>query len=74
MGGFAFDSSSIPTKYSRLIPTASGVFALAERSHILRTSKDLIEDKSKADFLAKDLSLLQVSWMIIQCIARKHEH
>ena len=57
MGGFTFNSSSISTKYSRLTLTVSGVFFLAEHGHILRILKDLIEDKSKANFLAKGLSL-----------------
>lgn len=74
MGSFAFDSSSIYSRYSRLTLIASGVYFLAGRGHILCTSKGLIEDRNKANFLAKGHSLLQVSRMIIQCIAKKHKH
>lgn len=33
--------------------------------------RSLIEDRSKADTIQKGLVLLQVSWMAMQCIARK---
>lgn len=37
----------------------------------LKVPKSLIEDRSKADTIQKSLVLLQVSWMAMQCIARK---
>ncbi len=37
----------------------------------LKVSRSLILDRSKADTIQKALVLLQVSWMAIQCIARK---
>ncbi|KAJ4289316.1 hypothetical protein N0V88_007067 [Collariella sp. IMI 366227] len=39
----------------------------------LRVPKSLIMDRSKADTIQKALVLIQVSWMAIQCIARKIE-
>jgi hypothetical protein len=33
-------------------------------------SEEELEDKAKGDFLSKTIAILQVSWFIIQCIAR----
>ncbi|KAG5662727.1 hypothetical protein KAF25_005145 [Fusarium avenaceum] len=44
---------------------------LAERGHWFKVRKQDIDDKSKADTLQKVLVLIQVSWMVIQCIARR---
>ena len=37
-------------------------------------TKEEIEDKGKIDWLAKSLVLLQMSWFVMQCIARAIEH
>ncbi|KAK4454848.1 hypothetical protein QBC34DRAFT_103179 [Podospora aff. communis PSN243] len=37
----------------------------------LKVSRSSIDDRSKADLLQKGLVLLQVTWMVLQCIARK---
>ncbi|KZT19406.1 hypothetical protein NEOLEDRAFT_1142071 [Neolentinus lepideus HHB14362 ss-1] len=34
-------------------------------------TEEQIQDKSKADFLAKGLVILQTGWFVVQCIARK---
>lgn len=44
---------------------------LAERGHWFKVRKQDIDEKSKADPLQKVLVLIQVSWMVIQCIARR---
>lgn len=45
--------------------------SLAERGHFFNVNPEAIADKSKADILTKSLIVLQVSWIIVQCIARK---
>ncbi|PBK82555.1 hypothetical protein ARMGADRAFT_1140922 [Armillaria gallica] len=35
---------------------------------------ETIEDKSKGDALSKTISILQISWFIVQCIARALQH
>lgn len=37
---------------------------------VVDTSDSTIEDKSKADHYTKDIVILQVSWMFLQCITR----
>ncbi|PBK87170.1 hypothetical protein ARMGADRAFT_876665, partial [Armillaria gallica] len=37
-------------------------------------SAETIEDKSKGDALSKTLSILQISWFIVQCVARALQH
>ncbi len=37
-------------------------------------SPETIEDKSKGDALSKTISILQISWFIVQCIARALQH
>ncbi len=37
-------------------------------------SPETIEDKSKGDALSKSISILQLSWFIVQCIARALQH
>lgn len=44
---------------------------LAKHGHFVDISDDVIRDKSKADMLAKSLVCIQVSWMLVQTIARK---
>ena len=51
--------------------TEDHLLQLAERGHFLQISSRLIMDKSKADLLAKGLTICQVSWFIIQSISRR---
>ncbi len=37
-------------------------------------SRETIEDKSKGDALSKTISVLQISWFIVQCVARAIQH
>ena len=79
MGGFTFDFESSPRppeldsclpSLRRLTLTARGVALLARCGHLPEVSKDEIDDKSKADHLAKTLICLQAAWMLIQVIGR----
>jgi hypothetical protein len=47
------------------------VIWLVERGHWIPISKKNIDDKSKADYFQKLLVLIQVMWMVVQCIMRK---
>lgn len=79
MGGFIIDTndpdekSYIPDS-PELSLTANGVAILAELGELPQLSKEFIDDKSKADNIAKILVLMQVSWFIIQSIGRMASH
>ena len=71
MGGFVVDVSDMHDKLSRLTLTPTGVLHLAKEGLCEQISDDNIRDKSKADWLGKGLVILQVLWMMLQCISRK---
>jgi hypothetical protein len=71
MGGFVVDTSSIHEDEHRMTLTPKGVKLLAERGYFLDMDKSQIEDRSKANILAKSLVCAQVTWMALQCITRK---
>ena len=71
MGGFVVDVSHLHSTYSRLTISPKGVAFLAKYGHILTIPESTIRDKSKADMLAKTLVVIQVSWMLVQTIARR---
>lgn len=58
----------------RLILTAQGIAKLAEHGHLPNVQETMIAEKSRADFVAKLLAILQASWILIQCIARWKAH
>ncbi|KAI9767689.1 MAG: hypothetical protein M1840_005561 [Geoglossum simile] len=66
MGGITLD---IPGGRRTLTPR--GLLLLAREGHFIDIPEDTIRDKSKADILAKGLVCCQVTWVVIQCIARK---
>uniref|UniRef100_L7J1S9 Wax synthase domain-containing protein n=1 Tax=Pyricularia oryzae (strain P131) TaxID=1143193 RepID=L7J1S9_PYRO1 len=80
-GGFAFefdeldlvqdaeqDREAMPTP--RLTLTARGVALLARCGHLPHVPREEIDDKSKANSLAKTTVLLQATWMLIQAVGR----
>ncbi|KAL9036528.1 MAG: hypothetical protein Q9214_006094, partial [Letrouitia sp. 1 TL-2023] len=71
MGGFAVDVSDMHDKLSTVTLTVPGIVHLAQKGVIFEVSDAEIKDKSKADLLAKGLVVLQITWMILQCITRK---
>lgn len=71
MGGLVVDVSDMHDKLSRLTLTPTGVLHLARLGLFEHISDNDIGDKSKADWLAKGLVILQVTWMILQCISRR---
>ncbi|KAJ7458534.1 hypothetical protein FB451DRAFT_1273373 [Mycena latifolia] len=76
MGGYAIDVSTgdpfLPNGIKRLTLTSDGVRFLLQNAPDLvpRVSEEDINDKSKADGLAKLLVALQAGWFCLQCIAR----
>ena len=77
MGGFAIDThpNNLEEKEfihssPRITLTSDGVLFLAKHACLPDIPLEVINDKSKADTIAKGLALLQASWMVIQCIAR----
>ena len=77
MGGFAFDTSKanpnfLPNNRSHLTLRPRGLKYIAEHAPFLipDLSKDKIQDKSKADGLAKLFVCLQALWFCLQCIVR----
>jgi hypothetical protein len=56
--------------YKRLTLTPRGIWLLAKCGYLPDISKDEIEDKSKADKLAKIIVCLQAGWMFVQVVSR----
>ena len=85
-GGFAIECTPYIAKESendnilpkgtpiRLTVTAKGMEFLAKRGVIPNVAREDIEDKSKADALAKMLVLLQAAWMLLQVLGRLLAH
>lgn len=71
MGGFTVEVEKIHNKLSRATLTPSGLITLAERGRFLDISPETVSDKSKANIITKALICIQVSWMVVQCLARK---
>jgi hypothetical protein len=71
MGGFVLDVSPLHDYHDTMTLTHHAVLELAADGLFLPMKKQSIRDKSKADFLAKGLVLCQVSFLIVQLIARK---
>jgi len=71
MGGFVADVSGIHDTISHATVNVKGVELLAKLGHFLEMPKHQIEDRSKANILAKSLVCIQVTWMLVQCITRK---
>lgn len=71
MGGLVVDVGDIHDKYTRMSLAPQGLLWLAKKGHLFPISDESIRDKSKADFLAKGLICFQVTWLLLQCIARK---
>jgi hypothetical protein len=77
MGGFAFDTgtgveSFLPGQRTRVTLSNRGVYALAQNApeFLPNFSEQQIQDKSKANNLAKTLVCLQATWFCLQCVSR----
>ena len=70
MGGFCLPTSSLHNTLSTGILRPPGILFLAQHGHFLRISDEEIDDKSKADYLAKTLVCVQVTWFVAQIVQR----
>ncbi|RFN45570.1 hypothetical protein FIE12Z_10175 [Fusarium flagelliforme] len=52
-------------------PGPAAIIQLAKRGYWIQIPKQDINDKSKADTIQKTLVVIQVLWMVTQCIARR---
>ena len=69
IGGFAVKSTSFWKKpYITLTP--AGIMELAKMGLLPQLSKEEIEDKSKADTIAKALICIQAGWFFVQSMTR----
>jgi hypothetical protein len=71
MGGFVVDVSRFCDFADRLTLDANTVARMARCNRFLETRQADIEDRSKANILGKGLACLQITWMLIQCAARR---
>jgi hypothetical protein len=69
LGGFVADAKSFWSA-EHLTFTPSGIIELAKAGLLPTLTSDSVEDKSKADALAKMLVLVQTGWFLVQCVAR----
>ncbi|KAF8252093.1 hypothetical protein K440DRAFT_537551 [Wilcoxina mikolae CBS 423.85] len=70
MGGFSFkmtDTNTVTLEVEMLVK--EGAIEKIRRYPIAA-----IDDKSKADYLAKVLACFQASWILLQCLGRKIDH
>ncbi|KAK0712941.1 hypothetical protein B0T26DRAFT_753116 [Lasiosphaeria miniovina] len=74
MGGFAADVSGIDDDDDdtcrRVTVTAEGVRLLSLLGRLPELHASQIEDKSKADWLAKSIVCAQAGWMVVQVVGR----
>lgn len=61
----------LATPGSTIVLTTRGAQSLAKMGMWFYVSGQVIKNKSKANTIQKALVMLQVSWMFLQCIARK---
>jgi hypothetical protein len=73
MGGLVVDIRDLSDDYKEVTLTTEGVRMLAEFERYFppEVTQDTIQDKSKAGLIQKGLVIIQVGWMVIQCIARR---
>jgi len=69
MGGFMEYEGNRPIRV--LLPEQLESYSLTGNGDFPRISKAEIEDRSKGDAISKGLVILQTSWFVTQCIARK---
>ncbi|PBK64297.1 hypothetical protein ARMSODRAFT_1007166 [Armillaria solidipes] len=74
MGGFYYrcDLSSDAPLSILVLDDLDSLPHLAKK--LEEVSAEIIEDKSKGDALSKTFSILQISWFIVQCVARAVQH
>src|SRR5271170_7096299 len=77
MGGFHYfeGSDKAGASYNAVHPlTYKNAISMLESGTISLPTEKEIKDRSKSDWLAKTIALLQTLWFVTQCIARSIEH
>jgi len=68
MGGFTLHEGGVASR-TLDIDTLEGFYG-EERIEWPTITEEVIEDRSKGDFLSKGMAVLQTTWFIVQCILR----
>ncbi|KAL8734024.1 MAG: hypothetical protein Q9166_001785 [cf. Caloplaca sp. 2 TL-2023] len=71
MGGLAVNVGHLHDRLHRILLTPSGLIHLARKGIFFEVADPDIQDKSKANLLAKGFVLLQITWTLLQCLSRK---
>jgi hypothetical protein len=71
MGGFVIDISRLYNMLDHATITTNGMLLLARQGYFFHLTTHTIDDKSKANLLAKMLICVQVLWMVGQVLERK---
>ena len=71
MGGFSIDTSKLHNSLPVATLGLDGILFLARRGHFFRLPDAQISDKSKADYLAKGIVVVQVLWFVCAGLTRK---
>jgi hypothetical protein len=71
MGGFRVNVEGFSDTMTTAALSPNAIITLAREGVHCYIDPSTIEDKSKANNLAKILVMFQVSWMVVQCIPRK---
>ncbi len=71
MGGLAVNVVHLHDYLQDVVLTPEGVLELARKGYFFHVSDATINNKSKANLLAKGLVLLQITWTVMQCLSRK---
>jgi hypothetical protein len=77
MGGFHYfeGSDKAGDPYHAVHPlTDENVLSMLRNKTLTLPTKEEIQDRSKSDWLAKTIVLLQTLWFVAQCVARSIEH
>ncbi|KAK4111690.1 hypothetical protein N656DRAFT_769310 [Canariomyces notabilis] len=71
MGGFA---ANVPGVEKTVTVTPEGIRLLSFLGRLPQIDQPQIEDKSKADWMAKSIICIQAGWMVIQVLGRAIKH
>jgi hypothetical protein len=77
MGGFHYfrGSDRAGEPYNAVYPlTYKNTISMLNNKTISLPTEKEIQDRSKSDWLAKTIALLQTLWFVMQCIARSIEN
>lgn len=71
MGGLSINVGHLHDRLNKVTLTYDGLLHRARQGYFFEIADAEVQDKSKANILAKGLVLLQISWTVLQCLSRK---